>query len=89
MAGFIASLHIFNPVGLVLLLVLWIVLFRCAHVLLPLLRHDPLIGWAVGPLGVSVMSLREPTLLSIWLDVLFPAFVFGTLHAVSSSFSLA
>ncbi len=77
MADFIASLHIFNPVGLILLLVLWIVLFRCAHILLPLLRHDPLIGWAVGPLGVSVMSLREPSLLSIWLDVLFPACVSG------------
>ncbi len=77
MSGFIASMHIFNPVGLVVLLILWIVLFKCTHVLLPLLRHDPLIGWAVGPLGVSVMSLREPSLLYIWLDVLFPACVSG------------
>ena len=77
MRDFVASIHIFNPVSLVVLLVLWIVLFRCAHILLPLLRHEPLIGWAVGPLGGSVMSLREPSLLYIWLDVLFPACVSG------------
>ncbi len=77
MPGLTASMHIFNPLGLVVLLVLWIVLFRCAHVLLSLLRHDPLIGWAIGPLGVTIMSLHEPSLLYIWLDVLWPACVSG------------
>ncbi len=77
MREIVGSIHILNPIGLVLLAVLWIVLFRCAHILLPLLRQDQLIGWAVGPLGVSVMSLREPSLLYIWLDVLFPACVSG------------
>jgi len=72
-----AVVHILNPTGLVILLVLWVVLFKLAHILPPLLRHDPLIGWAVGPLGVTVMSLREPSLLYIWLDVLFPACVSG------------
>ncbi|GAC1392558.1 MAG: hypothetical protein NVS4B11_25720 [Ktedonobacteraceae bacterium] len=77
MPDLIASVHILNPVGLVVLLILWIVLFKCTHVLLPLLRHDPLIGWAVGPLGVTFMSLHEPSLLYIWLDVLCPACISG------------
>ncbi len=78
MPGLAASTHIFNPVGLVVLLVSWIVLFKCTHILLPLLRHDPLIGWGVGPLGVTIMSLHEPSLLYIWLDVLCPACVSGS-----------
>ena len=77
MAGFIASIHILNPIGLIAFLVLWIVLFKCMHILLPLLRHDLLIGWAVGPLGITIMSLHEPSLLYIWLDVLFPALLSG------------
>ena len=78
MTGLIASsIHIVNPIGLVVLLVLWIVLFKCTHVLLALLRHDPLIGWAVGPLGITIMSLHEPSLFYIWLDVLFPACISG------------
>jgi hypothetical protein len=78
MPGLTASIHILNPVGLVAFLVLWIVLFRCVHVLLSLLRHDPLIGWAVGPLGVTIMTLHEPSLLYIWLDVLCPACMSGS-----------
>ena len=77
MPGLLASIHIFNPLGLVVLLILWIVLFKGAHILLPLLRHDPLIGWAVGPLGVTIMSLHEPSLFYIWLDVLCPACISG------------
>ena len=77
MPGFIASIHILNLVGLVTFLALWIVLFRCTHILLALVRHEPLIGWAVGPLGVTIMSLHEPSLFYIWLDVLCPALVSG------------
>jgi len=89
MPGLAASMHIFNPIGLVVLLVLWIVLFKCTHILLPLLRHDPLIGWAVGPLGVTVMSLHEPSLIYIWLDVLCPACVSGGVLYVGLFTSLA
>jgi hypothetical protein len=40
-----------------------------------LARHEPLIAWAIGPLGLTVMVLHEPSTLSIWLNVLFPAIV--------------
>jgi hypothetical protein len=72
------SIHIMNSVGIIVLLLLWIILFEGAHVLMTFLRHGPLIGWAVSPLGVTVMFLHEPSLLYIWLNVLFPALVSGT-----------
>ncbi len=79
MAGILASIHVTNLFGLCVLLVLWIVLFKCAHLLVMLLRHEPLIGWAIGPLGVTVMFLHEPSTLYIWLDVLWPALVSGSI----------
>ena len=83
------SIHISNLFGLVGFFVLWIILFECAHVLVTLLRHGPLIGWAVSPLGVTVMFLHEPSVLYIWLDVLFPAFVSGMLLYIGFFTALA
>ena len=71
------GVHVSNLWGLVVFLLLWIVLVECAHVLVALLRHGPLIGWAVSPYGVTVMFLHEPSILHIWLNVLFPALVSG------------
>jgi hypothetical protein len=75
MPGLLSHVHIIHPLGLCFLLVLWIVLFKFTHVLVMLVRHEPLIGWAIGPLGLTVMVLHEPSTLHIWLDVLFPALV--------------
>lgn len=72
-----SSIHFSNLVGLVGFLIVWIVLFECAHVLVMLLRNGPLIAWAISPLGVSVMFLQEPSILSIWLNVLIPALISG------------
>ncbi len=68
---------------------MWIILFECAHVLVTLLRNGPLIGWAVSPLGVTVMYLYEPSTLYIWLNVLFPAFVSSLVLYVGLFTSLA
>lgn len=78
MPNVIASVHIHNVVGLFLLLVLWLAFCECAHVGVRLLRHEPLLGWAVGPLGVTVMFLHEPSLFYACLDVLCPAIVSGS-----------
>lgn len=75
MATTFAGIHISNVLGLIAFLVLWFGLFQCAHLLVVLLRRSPLIGWAVGPLGVSVVFLHEPSMLFIWLDVILPACV--------------
>ncbi|HEY4383705.1 MAG TPA: hypothetical protein VGN34_04390 [Ktedonobacteraceae bacterium] len=75
MADLVNGVHMANLPGLILFLVLWIVLFRCAHILVMLLRRAPLLGWAIGPLGITFMVLHEPSALSIWLDVLIPALV--------------
>ncbi len=72
------SIHIINPVGVLVFLLLWIILFESAHVLLTFLRQGPRIGWAVSPWGVTVMFLHEPSLLYIWLNVLFPALISGS-----------
>jgi len=89
MSGILTSIHITNLLGLVLFLMLWIVLFECAHVLVMVLRNEPLIGWAVGPLGVTIMSLHEPSALYILLNVLFPAIVSGSVLYVGFFTSLA
>lgn len=75
MSGTFAGVQISNVVGLIAFLVLWFVLFKCTHLLLVLLRRDPLIGWGIGPLGLSIVFLREPSTLFIWLDVVIPAIV--------------
>jgi hypothetical protein len=72
------SIHVINSVVIIVLLLLWIILFEGAHVLMTFLRHGPLIGWAVSPWGVTVMFMHEPSLLYIWLNVLFPALISGT-----------
>jgi hypothetical protein len=78
MPSFLTSIHITNVLDLGVLFVVWFVFFKCAHLLVTLLRHEPLIGWAIGPLGVTIMFLHEPSTLYIWLDVLFPAIVAGS-----------
>ena len=71
------SVHVTNLLGLLGFLVVWIVLFECAHVLIMLLRNGPLIAWAISPLGVTVMFLQEPSTPYIWLNVFFPALISG------------
>ncbi len=77
MPGIFASIHVNNFLGVIFFLILWFVLYECTHLLVMVLRREPLIGWAVGPLGVTVMFLHEPSFLYIWLDVLCPALVSG------------
>ncbi len=78
MPGIMTSIQFRDFLGLGIFLVLWIVLCAFAHVLVMVLRHDQLIGWAVGPFGVTMMYLHEPSLISIWLNVCIPAFVSGS-----------
>ncbi len=73
MPGTIASLHVTSIPGLVGFVLLWFVLVECARMLVRVLRNEPLIGWAVGPLGVSTLYLSEPSPLFILFSVLLPA----------------
>jgi hypothetical protein len=78
MPNVIASIHIYTVLEFFLLVVLWLVTCECAHVGVRFLRREPLIGWAVGPLGVTVMFLYEPSLFYVCLDVLCPVIVSGS-----------
>jgi hypothetical protein len=73
MPGTIASIHLTSIPGLVGFVLLWIVLVECARMLVRVLRNDPLVGWAVGPLGVFTLYLSEPSPLFILFNALFPA----------------
>ena len=89
MPGELTGIHIISILGLVVLFVLWIVLFRCAHILIILLRREPLVGWAISPLGVTLMSVNEPSVLYIWLRVIFPAIISGSVLYVGLFTSIA
>ena len=83
------SVHGVNVPGLILLLLLWLLLFKGARLLVMLFRHDPLVGWAIGPLGITIMFVHEPTMLFIWLSVLCPAIVSGSVLYVGLFTSLS
>ena len=73
----VSSVHVTNILGIIGFLVLWLVLFGCAHLLVSLLCNDRLIGWAIGPLGVTILFMREPSTLYIVLGAIVPAIVSG------------
>jgi hypothetical protein len=77
MSNTLYTMHAANLVGLVIFFITWVVLFKSAHLLIRLLHRDPLIGWAIGPLGFSILFLRKPSVLYLWLDTLIPALVSG------------
>jgi hypothetical protein len=73
-----SAIHVTNPLGLVGFVIFWFGLVACAKFLLNALRNDPLIGWSIGPLGVSTLFLYEPTGRFLLFSTLFPALVSGT-----------
>lgn len=77
MRASMTGIHVTNVLGLIGFLIVWIVLFECAKMLVMLLRNDPLIGWAIGPLGISGLFLSEPPAAFILFSALFPALISG------------
>jgi hypothetical protein len=75
MPGTIASLYITSIPRLVAYVLIWITLVGCARILVRMYRNDPLVGWAVGPLGLSTLYLSEPSPVFILFNALFPAVV--------------
>ena len=77
MPGIHSSVHVTSILGLIGFIVLWLVLVECAKVLIALLKNDPLVGWAIGPLGVTPLILSEPTTFFILFNAIFPAIISG------------
>ena len=75
MSGTIASLYVTSIPRLIAYVFIWIILVECARILVRLYRNDQLVGWAVGPLGVSTLYLSEPSPVFILFNALFPAVV--------------
>lgn len=78
MSGIFTDVYVRSFTGVIALIIVWLLLYKGAHLFLMLLRRDPLIGWGFGPFGVTMVFLHEPSLLFLWLDVLFPALVSGS-----------
>src|SRR3989442_7188449 len=89
MSGTSVGIHITSILGLGGFLLLWIILFECAHALVALLRDDPPIAWAIGPLGLTTLFVREPSTFYILLDALLPAMVSGSVLYIGLFTSLA
>ena len=70
-------IHITNLFGLVGFVILWLGLVECTKLLIKALRNEPLIGWSIGPLGISTLFLYQPSTRFIVLNALLPAFVSG------------
>ena len=75
MPGIHSNIHITSILGLVGFVALWLALVECSKVLIALLRNDRLIGWAIGPLGITTLFLCEPTMPFILFSALFPAII--------------
>lgn len=71
-------IHITNLLGLVGFMVLWLGLVESARFLLSALRNAPLLGWAIGPLGISTLFLYEPSLRFLCLSLVLPALISGS-----------
>jgi hypothetical protein len=71
----IAILYVTSIPRLVAYVLIWIIIVECARILVGVYRNDPLVGWAVGPLGVSTLYLSEPSPVFILFSALFPAMV--------------
>lgn len=75
MPDIIASVYVTSIPRLVAYVLIWLILVECARILVRVYRNDPLLGWAVGPLGVSPLYLSEPSPVFILFNALFPALV--------------
>lgn len=64
--------HITNLLGLLGFVILWLGLVECSKILLKTFRKDPLIGWSIGPFGISTLFLSKPSTRFILLSTLIP-----------------
>jgi hypothetical protein len=72
-----SQVSITNFLGFMGFLVLWLGLVEGSKLLLKSLRKEPLLGWAISPLGVTTLFLYEPSLRFILASALVPALVSG------------
>lgn len=77
-------------VFLVPMLILWLVVYHVAYSLVAILRDRSLVCWSIGPLGVSVVGLREPGLRLIFSQLIAAGLaasvvVYGSLYALEPS----
>lgn len=72
-------IHITNLFGLLGFVILWLGLLECSKILIKAFRNDPLIGWSIGPLGISTLFLCEPSARFVLFNAIFPTAISGVI----------
>lgn len=71
--------HMANLLGLIGFVVLWLGLVKCTKLLLNAFHNDPLIGWSIGPFGVSALFLSTPSARFILFSTTFQTLLSGAI----------
>ena len=70
------DVHIY-PFYLVVVFLLWIVVYHIAFWTVALIRDPSLVCWSLGPFGISVVSLRQPSLSRVGTQLAAAAVALG------------
>lgn len=71
------GVYVTSVPGLVAFFILWFGLVEVVKVLISFLRSDPLVGWGISPLGISLLYVREPSTPFILFKTILPALLSG------------
>jgi hypothetical protein len=70
------DVHIY-PFYLLLVFLLWLVVYHAAFWAVALIRDPSLVCWSLGPFGISVVSLRQPSVFRVATQLLAAAVALG------------
>jgi hypothetical protein len=55
----VMSIHI-NPIYLTAVILAWFAIYHLAYALIGIARDRSLVGWSIGPLGINAITMRQP-----------------------------
>lgn len=66
------SIHI-NPIYLAVVILAWFAIYHLAYASIAIARDRSLVGWSIGPLGISAITMREPPVRQVITQLLCAA----------------
>ncbi len=72
-----------HPLYLMIVIVLWLAAYHVAYWMVAIVRDPSLICWSVGPFGVTVVSLGQPSRRQVVLQLTIAAVVLASLAYTS------
>ena len=70
------DVHIY-PLYLLVVVLLWLLVYHIAFWTVALIRNPSLVCWSLGPFGITVVSLRQPSLLRLVTQLAISAVALG------------